>query len=92
MISPNLQDGTWSTIQGCFTVVRDFKDICFNSYFSIMDELRNRGPPDAKYYELRFVLVFMGLCQFTTCASSAAFWIQQNALTLLLETVIALRI
>uniref|UniRef100_A0A7C9EH49 Uncharacterized protein n=1 Tax=Opuntia streptacantha TaxID=393608 RepID=A0A7C9EH49_OPUST len=52
-----LYDGTWSTIQGCFTVVRDFKDICFNSYFSIMDELRNRGPPDAKYYELRILYV-----------------------------------
>lgn len=50
-----LYDGTWSTIQGCFTVVRDFKDICFNSYFSIMDDLRSRSPPDAKYYEIRLL-------------------------------------
>ncbi|XP_056696319.1 uncharacterized membrane protein At3g27390 isoform X1 [Spinacia oleracea] len=48
-------DGTWSTIQGCFTVIRDFKDVCFHSYFSIMDDLRDRGPPDAKYYEIRIL-------------------------------------
>ncbi|XP_021728505.1 uncharacterized membrane protein At3g27390-like isoform X1 [Chenopodium quinoa] len=48
-------DGTWSTILGCFTVIRDFKDVCFHSYFSIMDDLRDRGPPDAKYYEIRIL-------------------------------------
>ncbi|KAJ8493085.1 hypothetical protein OPV22_014806 [Ensete ventricosum] len=31
--------GTWSSIRGGFTIVRDFKDICFHSYFSIMDGL-----------------------------------------------------
>ena len=58
MLSLILQDGTWSTVMGCFTIIRDFNDVCFHSYFSIMDELRARGPPDAKYYEIRFVLAF----------------------------------
>ncbi|EHA8590162.1 putative membrane protein [Cocos nucifera] len=46
-------DGTWSTIKGCFTVVRDLKDVCFHSYFSIMDDLRLHDPPDGKPYEIR---------------------------------------
>ncbi|KMT08015.1 hypothetical protein BVRB_6g144240 [Beta vulgaris subsp. vulgaris] len=50
-----IYDGTWSTIQGCFTVTRDFSDVCFHSYFSIMDDLRDRGPPDADYYEIRLL-------------------------------------
>uniref|UniRef100_A0A7N0VA63 Uncharacterized protein n=1 Tax=Kalanchoe fedtschenkoi TaxID=63787 RepID=A0A7N0VA63_KALFE len=46
-----LVDGTWSTIQGSFTIIRDFLDVCFHSYFSYMDELRNEG----KYYEIRLI-------------------------------------
>ncbi|KAI5341308.1 hypothetical protein L3X38_020582 [Prunus dulcis] len=46
-------DGIWSTVQGCFTVVRDFGDVCYHTYFSVMDDLREQGPPDAKYYEIR---------------------------------------
>lgn len=34
-----IKDGTWSSIlRGC-TIVRDFADVCFHSYFSLMDEL-----------------------------------------------------
>ncbi|XP_074274977.1 putative membrane protein At3g27390 [Silene latifolia] len=51
----SIYDGTWSTVEGCFTVIRDFRDVCFHSYFSIMDDLRQRGPPDAKYYEIRIL-------------------------------------
>ncbi|CAL9248421.1 unnamed protein product [Arabidopsis halleri] len=47
-------DGTWSTIQRSFTVVRDFKDVCFHSYFSLMDELK-QSCPDRKYYEIRLL-------------------------------------
>lgn len=47
-------DGTWSTIQRSFTVVRDFKDVCFHSYFSLMDELK-QSCPDRKYYEIRYI-------------------------------------
>ncbi|KAH0923820.1 hypothetical protein HID58_023838, partial [Brassica napus] len=45
-------DGTWSTLKRSFTVVRDFKDVCFHSYFSLMDELRICCP-DQKHYEIR---------------------------------------
>ncbi|EOA23702.1 hypothetical protein CARUB_v10016910mg [Capsella rubella] len=45
-------DGTWSTVQRSFTVVCDFKDVCFHSYFSLMDELR-QCCPDRKYFEIR---------------------------------------
>ncbi|XVF13979.1 hypothetical protein REPUB_Repub09cG0016800 [Reevesia pubescens] len=48
-------DGTWSTIKGSFTVVRDFSDVCFHSYVSFMEDLRQKGPPNGKYYEIRFL-------------------------------------
>ncbi|KAL1218612.1 putative membrane protein [Cardamine amara subsp. amara] len=47
-------DGTWSSIQRSFTVVCDFKDVCFHSYFSIMDELK-QACPDGNYYEIRLL-------------------------------------
>lgn len=46
-----MQDGTWGTVEGSFTVIRDFMDVCYHSYFSIMDDLLSEG----KYYEIRFV-------------------------------------
>ncbi|CAK8541211.1 unnamed protein product [Lathyrus sativus] len=45
-------DGTWSTIERSCMVVRDLKDVCFLSYFSVMDDLRLNGPPNSKYYEI----------------------------------------
>ncbi|KAJ0230106.1 putative membrane protein [Hirschfeldia incana] len=47
-------DGTWSTIKRSFTVVRDFRDVCFHSYFSVMDEIR-KCCPDQKYHEIRLL-------------------------------------
>ncbi|KAJ1271585.1 hypothetical protein BS78_06G138600 [Paspalum vaginatum] len=47
-------DGTWSTITGSCTVVRDAKDLLFHSYFSIMDDLLQK-PPDGKPYEIRLL-------------------------------------
>ncbi|KAL5660596.1 hypothetical protein ACJX0J_027721, partial [Zea mays] len=41
-------DGTWSTITGSCTVVRDVKDLFFHSYFSLMDDLRLQKPPDGE--------------------------------------------
>ncbi|KAK1275659.1 hypothetical protein QJS04_geneDACA016082 [Acorus gramineus] len=32
-------DGTWSSVLGGCTIVRDFSDVCFHSYFSFMDGL-----------------------------------------------------
>lgn len=48
-----IQDGTWDTVKGSFTFVRDFMDICYHSYFSVMDDLRLQGPSSGKYYEIR---------------------------------------
>ncbi|RLM66157.1 putative membrane protein [Panicum miliaceum] len=48
-------DGTWGTITGSCTVVRDVKDLLFHSYFSIMDDLRLQKPPDGKPYEIRLL-------------------------------------
>ncbi|KAK6153128.1 hypothetical protein DH2020_012767 [Rehmannia glutinosa] len=45
-------DGIWSTVKSSFTIIRDFLDVCFFSYFSIMDDLRRQGPPEGKYYEI----------------------------------------
>lgn len=39
-----LKDGTWSSIKAACTIVRDYKDLCFHSYFSVMDGLlESRG-------------------------------------------------
>nr|DAD30703.1 TPA_asm: hypothetical protein HUJ06_009554 [Nelumbo nucifera] len=50
-------DGTWSTIKGSFTVVRDFTDVCFHSYFSVTDDLCLQEPPDGKPHEIRLLLL-----------------------------------
>ncbi|CAH2080097.1 unnamed protein product [Thlaspi arvense] len=49
-------DGTWSTVKGSFTVVCDFKDVCFHSYFSLMDDLRTSSA-DRHYYEIRLLQI-----------------------------------
>ncbi|XP_009340850.2 uncharacterized membrane protein At3g27390 [Pyrus x bretschneideri] len=46
-------DGTWSTVKRCFTIVRDTRDFFYYTYFSLMDDLQQEGPPGAKYYEIR---------------------------------------
>ncbi|KAJ6949396.1 hypothetical protein NC651_003399 [Populus alba x Populus x berolinensis] len=50
-------DGTWDTVKGSFTVVRDFGDVCYHSYFSLLDDLR-QGAPDVKYYEISSSLFY----------------------------------
>ncbi|KAF8104328.1 hypothetical protein N665_0174s0014 [Sinapis alba] len=49
-------DGTWSTVKGSFTVVCDFRDVCFHSYFSFMDDLRTCSA-DHHYYEIRLLQI-----------------------------------
>jgi len=66
----NCQDGTWSTVEKSCMVVRDVKDVAFHSYFSVMDDLQRKGPPNAKYYEIRFIclsilFILMSLCFLT---------------------------
>ncbi|XP_057796706.1 uncharacterized membrane protein At3g27390 isoform X2 [Salvia miltiorrhiza] len=41
-------DGCFSTVEGSCTVVRDFTDFCFHSYFSYMDELSKDVNEDEK--------------------------------------------
>ncbi|KAK9271722.1 hypothetical protein L1049_002085 [Liquidambar formosana] len=47
-----IYDGTWSTVKGSCTIVRDFWDVCFYSYYSFMDELKRQ---DGIYYEIRLL-------------------------------------
>ncbi|WOL03093.1 hypothetical protein Cni_G11813 [Canna indica] len=47
--------GTWSSINRGFIIVRDFKDICFHSYFSVMDgllEARGEAIMNMRIYQL----------------------------------------
>ncbi|EYU34768.1 hypothetical protein ABFS82_11G133400 [Erythranthe guttata] len=54
-------DGIWSSVKGSFTIIRDFLDVCYFSYFSIMDDLRRQGPPEGKYYEISLFYVPLAL-------------------------------
>ncbi|KAK8674324.1 hypothetical protein V6N13_112617 [Hibiscus sabdariffa] len=46
-------DGCLSTIKGSCTVVVDFTDFCFHSYFSYMDELSEKMSPDEKPMDVK---------------------------------------
>ncbi|KAK8717832.1 hypothetical protein V6N13_045086 [Hibiscus sabdariffa] len=46
-------DGCLSTIKGSCTVVVDFTDFCFHSYFSYMDELSEKMAPDEKPMDVK---------------------------------------
>ncbi|KAH9318487.1 hypothetical protein KI387_020256, partial [Taxus chinensis] len=48
-------DGTWSTVIGSCTVVRDFTDMCFHSYFSVMDELCEQPPKNGKPLDIKLL-------------------------------------
>ncbi|XP_019458168.1 PREDICTED: uncharacterized membrane protein At3g27390 isoform X1 [Lupinus angustifolius] len=48
-------DGMWSTIEKSCMVVNDVKDVSFHSYFSVIDDLRQKGPLNGKYYEIRLL-------------------------------------
>ncbi|KAJ0694381.1 putative uncharacterized membrane protein [Helianthus annuus] len=60
-------DGTWDTVEWSFTFVRDFCDVCLYSYFSMMNDLRKQGLPEAKieirvvYLPIAIVLGLLGL-------------------------------
>jgi len=51
-----LVDGTWGTIKGSCTVVRDFADICYHSYPLYLKELRE-SPSTNELQPLRFIHV-----------------------------------
>ncbi|XP_029131032.1 uncharacterized membrane protein At3g27390 isoform X2 [Cajanus cajan] len=46
-------DGTWTTILKTFDIVKDVKNECYDTYFSVMDDLLQPKLPDDKYYEIR---------------------------------------
>ncbi|KAI5063961.1 hypothetical protein GOP47_0020631 [Adiantum capillus-veneris] len=46
-------DGVWDTIRGSCTVVRDFTDFCFHSYFSYLDEYLKEPDPSFEPYEIK---------------------------------------
>ncbi|KAH6784288.1 membrane protein [Perilla frutescens var. hirtella] len=51
-----LVDGTWGTIKGSCTVVRDFADLCYHSYPNYLKELRE-NPASNEVQPLRFIHV-----------------------------------
>ncbi|KAK7263123.1 hypothetical protein RJT34_30708 [Clitoria ternatea] len=51
-----LVDGTWGTIKGSCTVVRDFADLCYHSYPSYLKELRE-SPDSDERQRLRLIHV-----------------------------------
>ncbi|XP_047949838.1 uncharacterized membrane protein At3g27390 [Salvia hispanica] len=51
-------DGTWSAVEGSFTMIRDFSDVCYHSYLSIMDDLLHQ---EGERYEIRLLHVPLAL-------------------------------
>lgn len=51
-----LTDGTWSNIWGACTIVRDFADFSFHSYFSVTDELLE-AKDDKRPLELKVAMI-----------------------------------
>ena len=56
------QDGTWGTIKGSCTVVRDFADMCFHSYPVYLKELRESSQ-DREPHSIRY----LSACPPTGC-------------------------
>ncbi|OVA05111.1 hypothetical protein BVC80_8899g14 [Macleaya cordata] len=48
-------DGSWSTVEGSCTIVVDFTDFFFHSYFSFMDELSEQVPDDEKPMDIKLL-------------------------------------
>jgi hypothetical protein len=49
----SLTDGTYSTLKGSCTVVRDFTDFIFHSYFDSIDEFRTGEPKGGKPLDIK---------------------------------------
>ncbi|CAK9197786.1 unnamed protein product, partial [Sphagnum troendelagicum] len=61
----SLTDGTYSTLKGSCTVVRDFTDFTFHSYFDLIDEFRTGEPKGGKPLDVKLAdipgCIFVGL-------------------------------
>ncbi|KAH8950843.1 hypothetical protein BDL97_10G106500 [Sphagnum fallax] len=51
----SLTDGTYTTLKGSCTVVRDFTDFTFHSYFDLIDEFRTGELKGAKPFDIKLV-------------------------------------
>jgi hypothetical protein len=49
----SLMDGTYTTLKGSCTVVRDFTDFTFHSYFDLIDEFRTGELKGAKPFDIK---------------------------------------
>ncbi|KMZ67734.1 unknownprotein [Zostera marina] len=49
-----ITDGTWGTIKGSTTVVRDFADVCYHSYPLYLKELRQNSSESQPLHTIRF--------------------------------------
>ncbi|XP_074308768.1 putative membrane protein At3g27390 [Silene latifolia] len=52
----SIVDGTWDTVKGSCTVVRDFADLCIYSYPTYLKEIQEPGNPD-EVQTLKFIHV-----------------------------------
>lgn len=46
-------DGVWDTIEGSCTVVRDFTDFCYHSFFSYLKDFRKDPAPNVQPFEIK---------------------------------------
>ncbi|XP_015578083.1 uncharacterized membrane protein At3g27390 isoform X2 [Ricinus communis] len=74
-------DGCLSTINGSCTVVRDFTDFCFHSYFSYMDELSEKVPEGEKPIDIKLsrlpsclLVILIGVPVDVLMITAVAFW------------------
>lgn len=74
-------DGIWSTIKSSFTVVRDFTDFCFHSYFSFMDELSEEMPADQNPIDIKLLkvpncllVILLGILVDVPLITAVAIW------------------
>ncbi|XP_073113697.1 uncharacterized membrane protein At3g27390 isoform X2 [Elaeis guineensis] len=52
-------DGCIGTIKGACTLVRDFTDFCFHSYFSFMDDLSEKIAEDEKPMDIKYGILHL---------------------------------
>ncbi|KAL2621800.1 hypothetical protein R1flu_002005 [Riccia fluitans] len=50
-------DGTWSTLKGSCTVVRDYKDLVLHSYSDYLKDFREKPPVDGLPYDIKLLEV-----------------------------------
>ncbi|XAR55230.1 hypothetical protein NMG60_11035247 [Bertholletia excelsa] len=74
-------DGCWPTIKTSCTVVRDFTDFCFHSYFSYMDELSEEMSTEENPVEIKLsqvpscvIVIVLGVPVDVLMITAVAIW------------------